>query len=174
MPEHPDDLERARQLREQASDVRKSARKRAKEAAKEAVDRILADAEKKARMIELAAEAFEGRASSGDDSSLRRNSQHANIRSMKTAHRVHLSAAHASPDDRLATASNKARPPQSVNSLAEAVGVSSTLLRNAHKGTGSIKETVAKRVRDTLGKDDKGAWLFDATVENWPLMRIGK
>jgi hypothetical protein len=93
---------------------------------------------------------------------------------MRTAHRVHLSAAHASPDDRLTKAANDAEPPHSVNSLAKKVGVSPTLLRAGHKGTGSIRESVCKRVRDTLGRDEDGNWRFDAVVENWPRMRKGK
>lgn len=97
---------------------------------------------------------------------------------MLTAHRVHLSAAHASPHDRLTKAANEAMPPHSVNSLAKAVYVSPTLLRRAHKGQLSIKESVCVLVRNELGKykDEQGKehWRFDATVENWPLLRKGK
>jgi hypothetical protein len=169
-PAHPDLLltlsQRAAACRKKAAEIRKSARARS--------SHVLDSAEEQARALELAARVFEAEASGEDVISLQSNSQHAKVRAMHTAHRVHLSAAHTSPDDRLTPAANKANPPHSVNSLAKAVEVSATLLRQAHKGKLTIKESVCMRVRDELGKDANGAWLFDATAANWPRMRAGK
>ena len=55
-----------------------------------------------------------------------------------------------------------------LRSLAEAAGTSHAQLSSAHAGRWTIQESIALKVQELLGNDDKGKPLFPATKKNWP------
>lgn len=123
------------------------------------------------------AETPERLASGEDATGLQTNLQHETTGDMEMTveHRRNLSAARA--DDPLSVAM-RAAGFAGMRALAASVGVSPTLLSQAHKGKLPIKQSVALRVESALGKLDKGKSAgkprFPATEKHWPRMVRGK
>jgi sirohydrochlorin ferrochelatase len=98
--------------------------------------------------------------------------QHGNMPTMNDAHRTSLSEAKA--NDPFSTAVRAAGFPSVNKFAAEKIGISSTFLFAAHKGQKAIRESVCITVRDALGMGPDGKWLFPATQDNWPKIKLGK
>jgi hypothetical protein len=90
-------------------------------------------------------------------------------KAMQSVARMHISESKA--EDPLQVAANAAG--YTMRTLeaelrAEGYRCSRQFLMQCRRGDANIRESLAKRIEDKLGKDDKGRARFAATRKNWP------